>query len=50
MRRALLVLCAGCHHDPAAIKATAAIVDVTVVPMDAEHELAHQTVLIARTA
>jgi imidazolonepropionase-like amidohydrolase len=46
MRRALLVLCASCHRDPAAIKATAAIVDVTVVPMDAEREIAHQTVLI----
>ena len=46
MRRALLVLCAACHHDATPIKATAAIVDVTVVPMDSERELAHQTVLI----
>jgi imidazolonepropionase-like amidohydrolase len=46
MRRALLVLLLGCHHDAAAIKATAAIVDVTVVPMDSERELEHQTVLI----
>jgi imidazolonepropionase-like amidohydrolase len=45
MRRALLLLCA-CHHDAAPIQATAAIVDVNVVPMDGEHELAHQTVLI----
>ncbi len=31
---------------PAGIKASAAFVDVTVVPMDADHELAHQTVLV----
>ncbi|HEV7556612.1 MAG TPA: hypothetical protein VGO00_14205, partial [Kofleriaceae bacterium] len=62
MRRALLILLvAACGKGdkpaptptppaplppPANVKATAAIVDVTVVPMDADHELAHQTVLV----
>jgi imidazolonepropionase-like amidohydrolase len=46
VRRALLLLFVGCHHPAPTVHATAAIVDVTVVPMDAERELAHQTVLV----
>ena len=49
MKRLLVVL-AACHPAPTpatpTIHATAAIVDVTVVPMDAERELPHQTVLV----
>lgn len=45
-RPLLLVLVASCHHAATPIQATAAVVDVTVVPMDSEHELEHQTVLI----
>jgi len=37
MRRALLLrLAASCHHAATATKATAAVVDVTVVPMDSD--------------
>ncbi|MEO8554025.1 MAG: hypothetical protein ABI678_28820, partial [Kofleriaceae bacterium] len=57
MRRVLLLVVLGCGKSepppPAPAPApppqqhvTAAFVDITVVPMDAEHELAHQTVLV----
>src|SRR5262245_59511514 len=58
MRRVLLVLIAACKsHEPPppapapapAVKATAAFVDVTVVAMDSERELEHQTVLVDGT-
>ena len=52
MRRALVLLlvaaCGKSDNKPPGptVHATAAFVDITVVPMDGEHELAHQTVLI----
>src|SRR4051794_6585360 len=56
MRYALLVVLLGCDgrepiakgkgQQPNAVRATAAFVDVTVVPMTDEREVAHQTVLI----
>jgi len=55
MRRVLLLVVLGCGKSeppapppppPPAQHATAAFVDITVVPMDADHELAHQTVLV----
>ncbi|MBV8762566.1 MAG: amidohydrolase family protein [Deltaproteobacteria bacterium] len=47
MRALAALLIAACHGGaPPAMKATVAIVDVTVVPMDRERELAHQTVLV----
>ena len=48
----LVALLIACHREPAKITvahATAAFVDVTVVPMDADHELPHQTVVVDGT-
>lgn len=48
-----LVVLAACGKKdtppPQAVAATAAVVDVTVIPMDGERELAHQTVLVDGT-
>jgi hypothetical protein len=50
MKRFVLLALVACGKKAAppaaAIPATAAFVDVTVIPMDSERELAHQTVLV----